>query len=136
MSFDPGTEPIADDEVLFRRIPVSKGWYSESGLSPEAFEPRDDEATGISFSRGKYKSVQDAGQGKSKKGYYVAVIRAVDLRTNNIAIAPRPETDDPGHAELPGLTCDTRLTPEALNLKHLLATLPVKVEGPFVTPTP
>ena len=46
---DDGTEPVADDELLYRRIPVSTKWYTESGLSPEAFDPRRDETTGISF---------------------------------------------------------------------------------------
>jgi hypothetical protein len=40
---EDGTEPVADDELLYRRIPVSKGWYDEKGLSAEAFGPRPDE---------------------------------------------------------------------------------------------
>jgi hypothetical protein len=75
-----GTEPIADDELLYRRVPVSKEWYTKEGLSPEAFQPREDEATGNSVYRAIYKSVEEAAKGKSKSGNYVAVLRAGDLR--------------------------------------------------------
>ncbi len=131
MSADDGTEPIADDELLYRRIPVSKGWYTESGLSPEAFDPLAGETSGISVYRDKYKSVEDAAKGKSKKGYFVAVLRAGDLRKHGIDVVPRPESDDPGHAELPDLTCCNRLERETQERKVLLARLPLRVQGPF-----
>jgi hypothetical protein len=133
MCHQPGTEPIADDELLYRRVPVSKEWYSpEKGLSPEAFDPLESDVTGISVSRAKYKSVEDAAKGKSKKGYYVAVLRAVDLRTVGIEIQPQPLPDDPGHAELPQLRYDNRTDEELLERKNRLADLPIRVEGPFL----
>jgi hypothetical protein len=129
---DDGTEPVADDELLYRRIPVSMGWYSGGTVSPEAFDPRPDETTGISVFRAKYKSIADAGIGKSKKGYYVAVLCASELRQNEIEIEPRPLEGEPGHAELPGLTCENRLTTESLERKQCLSKLVLRVEGPFV----
>jgi hypothetical protein len=135
MSFQPGHEPIGDDEILYRRIPASKGWYDENGLSPEAFDPRSDETTGISVFRAKYKSLEEAAKGKSKKGYYIAVFRAGDLRANGIQVVPQPLPDEPGHAELPELTCDTRYTNESLGIKSRLAGLTRSVEGPFCPPT-
>lgn len=126
-----GTEPIADDELLYRRIPVSKEWYSKEGLSPEAFHPREDETTGISIYRAKYKSIEEAAKGKGKRGYYVAVLRAGDLRQSGIEIVPRPQPGDTGHAELPGLTSHNRRTPEADETKLRLAALSLRVEGPF-----
>lgn len=132
MSLPPGSESIADDELLYRRIPVSKNWYSNDGLSPEAFDPRDDETTGISFYRAKYVTIEQAARGLSKKGYYVASFRASDLAANGIIVVPRPEADDPGHAELPDLRFDNREADEALGLKHLLAELPESVKGPFI----
>ena len=128
---DDGTEPVADDELLYRRIPVSTKWYTESGLSPEAFDPRRDETTGISFYRSKYKSLQQVAKGKSSSGYYVAVLRAGDLRKQGIEVVPQPASDDPGHSELPQLTCHNRLTSEALELKLRLTELCLRVEGPF-----
>jgi len=126
-----GTEPIADDELLYRRVPVSMGWYTEGKLSPEAFDPRKDETTGISVYRAKYKSIEEVAKGKSKKGYYVAVLRAGDLRQNGMEIVPQSTPDDPGHAEFPDLTCHNRLMPEAQERKLRLAGLCLSVEGPF-----
>ena len=87
--------------------------------------------TGISVYRDKYKSIQEAARGKSKQGYYVAVLRAGDLRKNGFEVVPRPRQDDPGHAELPDLTCDNRLTQESLERKLRLTKLCMRVEGPF-----
>jgi hypothetical protein len=126
-----GTEPVADDELLYRRIPVSKGWCTQKRLSPEAFDPRKSETSGISVYRQKYKSIQEVAKGKSTQGYYVAVLRAGDLRNHSIEVVPRPRLNDPGHAELPDLTCDNRLTQEALERKLRLTELCVRVEGPF-----
>ena len=108
------------------------GWYDEHGLSPRAFQPRDDDTTGISVSRAKYKSIEDAAEGKSKKGYYVAVLRAGDLRSAGIEVEPRPREDDPGHAELPDLTCDNRDEPVTLAHMDRLPTLPIDIKGPFL----
>ena len=38
------------------------------------------DVTGLSVSRAKYKSIQDAAKGLRGKAYYVAVLRAGDLR--------------------------------------------------------
>src|SRR5207249_270487 len=121
MASHDDTEPIADDELLYRRIPASMWWYSQAGLSPEAFDPRKDETTGISVSRAKYKSIEEAARGKSKKGYYVAVLRAEYIRRIGLEVVPRPGPGDPGHAELPDLTCENRLTPEAEERKLRLS---------------
>jgi hypothetical protein len=128
-----GTEPIADDELLYRRIPVSMPWYDGHGVSPEAFDPRKDETTGISVYRAKYTSLQEAARGRSKQGYYVAVMLAGDLARHGIQVVPRPEQDNPGHAELPDLTCYKRLTREAEERKLRLSQLCFRVEGPFQT---
>jgi hypothetical protein len=135
MTENDGTEPVANDELLFRRIPVSMGWYSHGGLSPEAFDPREDDLTGISVSRAKYKSVEGAAQGKSKKGYYVAVLRAYDLRQHGIAVEPRPSLEDHSHAELPDLRAGNRLAPETQERKVLLANCSLRIDGPFVSTT-
>ena len=125
------TDPVDDEELLFRRIPASMRWYTEGELSPEAFDPRTNETTGISFYRAKFKSLQQAAKGKSKGGYYVAVLRAGDLRNHGIRVVPRTALGDPGHAELPDLTCQNRLTPEASERKLRMAELCLRIEGPF-----
>ena len=133
-----GTEPIDDDERLYRRIPVSKDWYANNELIPDAFDPRSDEHSGISIYRAKYKSLEEAAQGKSKKGYFVAVFRAGDLKAKGIVIIPRPETPggrDPGHAEITSLTFQNRTTQAALDIKLTLCELALDVAGPFRTLT-
>src|SRR5688572_14431574 len=92
----PGSEPVDAGELIYRRIPVSMDWYSPSaGLSPEAFDPRKDETTGISVSRDKYQTVEQAAAGPSKKGYWVAIFRAADLQRNGIRVEPRPTAENP-----------------------------------------
>lgn len=131
---DDGTEPIADEELLYRRVPASMGWYSPGAeLNSQAFAPRSDDVTGLSVSRAKYRSIEDAAKGRPGKSYYVAVLRAGDLRQNGIEIVPRPRPpDDPGHAELPDLNSSNRKADETLERGRLLAEkLCLRVEDPF-----
>lgn len=129
----PEGDPITDDEILYRRIPVSMKWYStEQGLSPRAFEPRDDDVTGISVSRSKYKSPEEAGQGLSKSGYFVCELPVKELIKSNVRFAPKPEPGDPGHAELPDLNVGSRDTVDAINIIQLLSIIGArKVHGPY-----
>ena len=100
---DDGIEPITDDELLYRRIPASMGWYSASaGLSPQAFAPHaTNDITGLSVSRAKYKSIQAAAKGRPGKSYYVAILRAGDLRQRGIQVVPRPLPEDVGTQNSP-----------------------------------
>lgn len=130
---DDGTEPIADEELLYRRVPASMGWYNPvTGLNPQAFAPRKDDSAGISVSREKYKSIEDAAKGQAGKMYYISVLRAGDLRRNGIEVVPEPHPGDCGHAELPDLNAANRKADKTLELQRLLAQeLCVRVEGPF-----
>jgi hypothetical protein len=129
-----GTEAIADDELLYRRVPHSTGWYDGTRLDRMAFNPRPDDTTGISLFRAKYKSVEEAARGREGKQYFVAVLRAGDLRQNGIDIRPAPLEDDPGHAEITTLTYQNRKTATARQQMAMLAgRLCLRVEGPFPT---
>jgi hypothetical protein len=131
-----GIEPIADDELLFRRVPASTMWYDPvtRTLKPEAFGPsRERDSTGISFSRQKYKSAEIAARGRPGKTYYVAVLRAGDIRRLGIDVEPRPEPDDPGHAELPQLNAGNYKETTTLERQRVLVSLCLRVEGPFET---
>lgn len=129
------SESITDDELLYRRVPASTGWYTpEAGLKPEAFAPRQDDATGLSISRANYKSIEEAAKGRPGKSYFVAVLRAVDLRQQGIAVEPRPLPGDPGHAELPDLNAGNRKATKTLERQRVLVTVCLRIEGPFVTP--
>ncbi len=130
-----GTEPVADDEILYRRIPVSQGWYDaqvDSKPSSEAFRPTKLDDTGLSLARGKYKSIEAAARGQQGKLYFVAVLRAGNLRAEGIPVEPKPAVGDPSHAEIPGLTYVDRKTDQSIEWKTLLARkLCLRVEGPF-----
>ena len=132
------SSPIGDDELLYRRIPVSMGWYDpaiEPLPSPFAFGPRPDDDTGLSVVRGHpFNTAEQAARGPSKKGYFVAVVRAGDLRANGFDIEPRPIAGVAGHAEITSLTVANRDTDEAKSMMVKLAhVLCLRVEGPFKT---
>ncbi len=130
--------PIDDDEILYRRIPVSKEWFVDGVLYGESFGPRHDESSGISVYRKRFKSLTEVARGQSKQGYYVVSLRVSDLRQHGITVEPRPEVDggwDDAHAELPGLNSGNRRSDSAEELQAKLATLGIllPVEGPLVT---
>jgi len=135
MRVDNGTEPIADDELLYRRVPASTGWYDPATglLNPEAFAPhKTHDVTGLSVSRAKFKSIEEAAKGRPGKLYYVAVLRAGDLRRIGIEVVPRAQPDDPAHAELPDLNSGNRKADETLERQRLMAEeLRPRVEGLF-----
>lgn len=110
------------------------GMISQSGLSPKAFRPRDDDITGLSVLRGPpYNTPETAAQGPSKRGYYLAVLRAGDLRSRGIEVAPRPVEGIAGHAEIISLTAANRDTNEAHEMMVLLAQeLCLRVDGAFI----
>ncbi len=136
-----GIDPIRDEEFLYRKIPVSQGWYDPDAtppISPQAFHPRPDDNAGLSLDRARsedhpdFKMVDQAGQGQSSKGYYVAVLRAGDLRANGINVVAEPILGNPGHAMIPDLKYENRQTDRSLEWKVLLAhELTLDVQGPF-----
>jgi len=136
-----GIDPIHDGEVLYRKIPVSQGWYDPDAtqqVSPKAFNPRSDDTAGLSLDRAHsedhpdFKTVDQAGQGQSSKGYYVAVLRVEDLRANGIEVVAEPVLGNPGHAVIPDLTYGNRRSDQSLEWKVLLAhELTIDVHGPF-----
>ena len=101
-------------------------------VQPEAFAPhKERDVTGLSVSRAKYKSIEEAARGRPGKAYLVAVLPAGELRQAGITIEPRPRHGDPGHAELPKLNAANRKDPGTLELQNALVALTLRVEGPF-----
>lgn len=135
MATPDGIEPISNDELLYRRIPMAMGWYEplvDRNPSPKAFRPRKHDTDGLSLSRAKYATLDAAAAGREGKQYYVAVLRVGDLRAAGIAVQPDPREGDPGHVILPALTYDRRRSDEALEMQVRLAEpLCLRVEGPF-----
>jgi len=127
--------PISEDELLYRRIPASSGWYAPAtGLRPETFAPhRTADETGLSVYRARFKSIKEAERGRAGKSYYVAVLRAGDLRSHGIRIEPSPIFGDPGHAELPDLNPAVRKQDATINAALTLEGLVRLVEGSYAT---
>jgi hypothetical protein len=129
-----GVDPIADDELLYRRIPSAWQDTVSGRPSTQAFAPhKSRDLTGLSLARAKYKTIQEAELGQPGKIYFVAVLLAGDVRQAGIAVEPRPLPDDPGHCEFPDLRADTCKDSITLERQGLLVDLCLRVEGPFAT---
>ncbi len=131
----PDVALISDDEILYRRIPASTGWCDPSRtpvLEPEAFRPNKNDVSGISLSRQKYNTIEQAARGQPGKSYYVALLRAADIRAAGMDIVHMPLPDDPGHTEIPDLNYENRKSKQAIEWRTLLAEkLCLQIEGPF-----
>lgn len=129
-----GREPIEDDEILYRRIPTQPA-YHDPNLSPlptpKAFHPRRDDRTGLSVYRAKYKMPKQVAANDRSKTFYVAELRAGELREQGIEIIPAPLPDDPGHAELPGIKYDDRKSDSVVRWELLLAHKLCRILGPY-----
>jgi hypothetical protein len=132
---DQESDPIAADEILLRRISSKQYDPERDGKrpSPEVFGPnKDRDQTGLSVGRRKFvtpKAFAAKGCGKS---YFVAMLRAGDLLDHGIEVEARPLSDQPEHAELPGLNAGNRKSKQVSEMKLLLAKrLCLGVEGPF-----
>lgn len=130
-------EPIADGEHLYRRMNVTQNFYDHTLHAPpsyKAFRPhRDRDKTGLSVYRAKLTTLEELVGNTRGARFYIAVLRAGDLRENGIEIVPRPSPENgPGHAELPELRSDNRDDGRALAMQMLLAErLCLRVEGPL-----
>ena len=132
--------PITDEEFLYRRVPELMPWFDPATRTLKSFAFRPDkqrDVTGLSVTRAKFKSVEQAARGRPGKSYYVAVLRAGDLRNANIRVVPQPNLPDGfdiSHAELPDLRADNYKSTETLERQRTLAEeLCLQVEGPFET---
>ena len=126
-------ELIEDDEILYRRIPISQYDSTDPNPSPEAFRPHKNDTTGISLNRAKYATIETAAKGQSTNGYYIAKLRYGDLREKGIEVVPDPLQDNLGHSKIPAITYIDRKTKRVEEYKNLLAEkLCLCVKGPFI----
>jgi hypothetical protein len=115
-------------------------WYDpKTGeLDPTAFAPhKQRDQTGISVYRVRHVTLEKAAQGRPGKSYYVAVLRAGDLRKAGIRVVPQPNVPtgyDPAHAELPDLNAQNRKATITLERQRILVVRTLDVHGPFETP--
>jgi len=130
-----GSEPVSDDEILYRRVSLKAGFYDPErspSLSHAAFTPNRNDIEGLSLVRAKYASVEEAAVGNPEALYFVAVLRTADLRREGMEIVPDPQRGQPGHALITNLRFGNVRTPEC---KHWAKTLAhnfcLRIEGPF-----
>lgn len=130
----PAESAVADDELLYRRVPASQNWVDPDAktVDPLAFRPRESDSTGLSLGRAMYEAPeQEAARGAKGRQFYIAVLSARQMRAAGIQIAPRPVADHLGHAEVPELTFENRRTDRSRELVQLLRECVVAIEGPF-----
>jgi len=130
MDETPAENPVSNDEILFRRVPET---FMCNGLSFQAFMPNKTDSTGISLSRSSFFAddpVRFASTGRIGKKYYVARLIAAGVRSLGLEVVPRPEPDNPGHAEIPDLNHSQTRTIKK-QLAPALANAVLSVEGPF-----
>jgi hypothetical protein len=134
---------IGGDELLYRKISVNSQWYDpdRNEIKPEAFKPWPRDIAGISFDRARseqhpdYRSIEEAAQGPSPKGYFVAVFSAGDLISNGFALKPDPdyENNNPGHTVMTNIRYtepkDPACEDKMIKLAH--GGLCLDVKGPF-----
>lgn len=139
MSSGDGSDPITDDEVVFRRVSEQSGHYDSSLSRPvrwQAFKPNESDRSGISVWRAKYITARDtaATNARPDRRYYILVLAASRLRAAGVEVRPTPEEGGPGHASLVNINfddyeCDKDRIRELLNT--IAETLIERVEGPF-----
>jgi hypothetical protein len=134
------SDEIGGDELLFRKISVKSEWYDpiRNEIKPEAFKPWPRDIRGISFDRAQsdehpdFRRIEEAARGPSVKGYYVAVLRAGDLRSFKFDIEPDPLPDNPGHALITNLTYASKMDAQSIDMMAILAHMLVsEIQGPF-----
>jgi len=129
-------EPVEDDETLYRCVPARPDYYDpaqQPSLAPQAFRPVRSDVTGLSLCRAKFVTPAQAAAALRDPSYFVAVVRAGDLRKHGIEVVPAPlESGPPGHTEIPALRYETRRCDLQEGWQRLLAqVLCREVLGPF-----
>ena len=114
-------------------------WYdpSLSEVNPQAFKPNRFDIDGISVDRAhserhpEFRRIAEAAQGRQDE-YYIAELRAGDLRKYGFILHANPLPQNPGHALITDLTYANRKDSESEKKMILLGRdLVLRVGGPF-----
>ena len=139
MALGDGSEPVTDDEIVFRRITEKSGSYnpeSDRPVAREAFRPNRNDVRGLSVWRELYKTADQAASAGARRGrrYFIVHIHVGQLREAGVVVEPSPEDGGPGHASL--VNMNTSAYQQNKNAVRELAekianALIERVEGPF-----
>lgn len=131
-----GSEPITDDEIVFRRVSEVSGYYkpeSDRPVSWVAFRPNRNDHTGLSVWREKYKSAEEAASHQARPGtrYYVLALNVGRLRSIGVEVLPTVDEGGTGHASL----CNLNTTAEKNSVREfanaIAGSLIERIHGPF-----
>lgn len=125
------SEPVTDDEFVFRAIPNVRNYYDPSLPQPVvrvAFEPNSQDTDGLSvFREACGVTAAEVAMALPRKGdYYVARLSVAALATKKLTVQAKPLCDQPkGHAVIPELNLATFQAnkPKSKVLQRALAVL-------------
>jgi len=118
------TDPVADSELLLRRIPAV---FVETGrINPEAFRPhRTADQDGLSLTRALLEPPTALLARARNPSAVVYGASAREVRTLKLSVIPSPTPEEPGHCHIPELNSSLRSTPAtrlaAAQLAHLFS---------------
>ena len=97
-------DQVDDDEILYRRVPLTQYDHGESRPSAEAFLPhRERDVDGLSFWRARLRTAEEVAVALTTgKHGNVAAIRAQVLRVD-LGLTIRVDEDNPAHVLVPEL---------------------------------
>lgn len=104
-----GSERIADNEIIYRRLPSNAEYYDPACNPPIqwiAFKPNEHDSTGISVWRAKSLSRAEAATLNARRGksYYLVAIKVAELRRLGAEIESTPVEGGAGHASIVSLS--------------------------------
>lgn len=121
--------------MVFRRIPANPSYYIADAAIPVtqlAFLPnRNRDVTGLSVSRAKYKTAEQAAAGQPGKQYYIAELSVKALRAAGHAVEPKPLPNDPSHAEITTLNAALADNTREETAQFIVDNLILRVTGPY-----
>jgi len=130
---DPNA-PIADDEVLWRRVSKDKMCLpNQDGVLPTAFDPSKYDDTGISVFRGRWHTPRQIGcvlRTKGKTPSWVVGMTARQYRELGLHPIPDPQPGMDGHALIPEINLANGFSDENEIRKQELAKLASARIGP------
>jgi hypothetical protein len=142
MDTEDGGEKIADDEIVYRRVPAKLEYYVPANDRPVqwiTFQPNRNDLSGISVWRAKHvrpdEAVQTARPGRS---YYLIALNVSDLRRLGAEVVASPGEGGPGHASITSLSWSRYRGPQKKDVMELASRIAFEacqvVLGPFHVP--
>lgn len=129
---DAGSEPIADGEILYRRLSATQLPSREQPLPPVTFEPHDDDDDGICLARAKYVTPERVAASGAGRWYYAVEITAAAIRALGLDVVPDPIEGEPWHCRVPDLKYEDPPSDASLSQQMALArTGRLAAGGPF-----